>query len=55
VCSETGEVHDRKPAGPPSLVRAQPGGYGLHPQTWQGWLITVAFVIVVILIVALTR
>ena len=30
-------------------------GYGLRSQTWQGWLITVAFVAVVILIVTLTR
>jgi hypothetical protein len=30
-------------------------GYGLSPRTWQGWLITVAFVAVVILIGALIR
>jgi hypothetical protein len=46
----TGNPQGRRPWFGPNRV-----GYGLHPQTWQGWLITVSFVIVVILIIALTR
>jgi hypothetical protein len=29
-------------------------GWGLRPQTWQGWAITLALVVVIVLIVVLT-
>jgi hypothetical protein len=46
----TGNLPGRRPWFGPKRI-----GYGLRPQTWQGWLITVAFVVVVILIVALAH
>jgi Ni/Fe-hydrogenase subunit HybB-like protein len=46
----TGNRPGRRPWFGPKRI-----GYGLRPQTWQGWLVTVGFVAVVILIAALTR
>ena len=30
-------------------------GYGLRPQTWQGWLVTAVFVAVVLVVATLLR
>jgi hypothetical protein len=46
----TGNQPGRRPWFGPKRI-----GYGLSPQTWQGWLITAAFVAVITLIVVLTR
>ena len=46
----TGNRPGRRPWFGPKRI-----GYGLRPQTWQGWLVTMGFVAVVVLIVALTR
>jgi hypothetical protein len=42
--------NDRRPWFGPKRI-----GWGLRPQTWQGWLITVAVVVVVLVVVRLTR
>jgi hypothetical protein len=30
-------------------------GIGLRPQTWQGWLVTLAIVVVIVLVIAIIK
>jgi hypothetical protein len=46
----TGNQQGRRPWFGPKRI-----GYGLRPQTWQGWLITAVLVAVLILISILAR
>jgi hypothetical protein len=46
----TGNQQGRRPWLGPKRI-----GYGLRPQTWQGWLITAVLVAVLILISILAR
>lgn len=46
----TGSQQGRRPWLGPNRI-----GYGLRPQTWQGWLITAALVAVIIIIATVTR
>jgi hypothetical protein len=42
--------NERRPWFGPKRV-----GYGIRPQTWQGWLVTVAVVAVIVVVVAIVR
>ncbi|HSS91425.1 MAG TPA: hypothetical protein VLL69_19090 [Streptosporangiaceae bacterium] len=46
----TGIQQGRRPWFGPNRI-----GFGLHPQTWQGWLITAVLVAVIILITFMAR
>jgi hypothetical protein len=30
-------------------------GFGIRPQTWQGWLVTLGFVALVVIVIALLK
>jgi len=46
----TGNQHDQRPWFGPKRV-----GWGLRPQTWQGWLIIALFVVVIIAVAVWIR